>query len=147
MYLYTTPVLNRKGNPVLHREYYVLDNNEKINYIKKTWGDVKGLVIYYYYKAEGLKLQKHFKHALILHSTSHAEGIDLHKYDTIVVYSQDWRTSKYSQRRARQANRAREKEIIVHYLVVAKGVSEQNYITVAKNKMNFVDSVFIEQEL
>lgn len=123
-------------------EYVVLNNTEKIDYIKKHWGDSKDIAIYYYYIAEGIKLRQAFKHALILQATSHAEGIDLAHIDTLIIYSQNFSTAQHTQRRARQAAQHRQKDIVVHYLLVHKAVSEQVYNTVSINKQNFVDSVF-----
>ena len=114
----------------------------KINYIKKTWGDTKDLVIFYHFKYEELKLKKHFRNAKILQATSFAEGVDLSMYKTLVIYSMDFSTARYSQRRARQANMKREEEINVHYLLVNGGISEQVYKTVAVNKTNFIDKYF-----
>jgi hypothetical protein len=130
------------GAAKIDGEYLILPNTEKIDYIKKVWGDTKDLVIFYHYIAEGQKLRQHFKHAQILQATSYAEGIDLAHVETIVVYSQDFSTAKHTQRRARQAAKHRDKPIVVHFLLVKKAVSEQVYFTVSVNKQNFVDSVF-----
>lgn len=134
--------LRRSGKPYTAPTYRVLNNNEKIEYILKTWGDTDDLVIYYHYIAEGRKLRKVFQKATILQSTSDAEGIDLAHKETIVIYSQDFSTARHTQRRARQAAEHRDKPITVHFLLVKKAVSEQVYNIVSVNKMNFVDSVF-----
>ena len=136
---------NSKGK--LSSKYHVFNAKEKIDYIMKVWGDVSSLVIFYHYIAEGEKLRSHFKNAEILQGTTNAEGVELSGYDTVVVYSQDWSTAKYVQRRARQASQARTKEIIVHFLLVKNAVSEQCYTTVALNKVNFVDSTFKREEI
>jgi len=130
------------GTAKINNDYLVLGNTEKVDYILKTWGDTKDLVIMYQYKADKLKLERYFKNALLLQSTSFAEGIDLSNYKHLVIYSQDFSTARHSQRRARQANRNRQEEIIVHFLLVKKGVSEKVYNTVSVNKKNFVDTVF-----
>lgn len=123
-------------------EYFVLGNSEKIDFIKSTWGDTKDVVIMYYYKAEKLKLEQAFKQALVLQGTTNAEGIDLHKYRHLVIYSQDWSTARHSQRRARQANKDREEDIKVHFLLCKKAISEEVYNTVSINKTNYIDSCF-----
>lgn len=130
------------GVAKIEDEYLILPNNEKIDYIKTTWGDTEDLVIYYHYIAEGNKLRKAFNKATILQGISFAEGIDLAHKETIVIYSQDFSTAKHTQRRARQAAQHRDKPITVHFLLVEKAVSEQVYYTVSVNKQNFVDSVF-----
>jgi len=127
--------------------YTVLENTEKIDYILKHFGDTSDMVIMFNYKAELVKLSKHFKNATILQATSYAEGIDLHRYKHLIVYSQDFSTARHTQRRARQCNMQREEPIIVHYLLVKKALSEQVYKTVSLNKRNFVDSVYSREKL
>lgn len=82
-----------------------------------------------------------------MQATSYAEGVDLHKYKHLIIYSQDFSTARHTQRRARQANKARHEAITVHFLLVKKGCSEQVYKTVSVNKKNFVDSVFTRTKL
>jgi len=121
---------------------FILANEEKVEYIKQHWGDSEDLVIMYNYIAEKDKLERHFKKACILQATSYAEGVDLHKYAHLVIYSQDFSTARHSQRRARQANKKRDTPITIHHLLVKKAMSHQVYKTVSVNKKNFVDSVF-----
>lgn len=141
------PSINRNGTPVLKDIYLQLSNDEKIQYIKEHWGDTTNIVIMYNYIAEGEKLAKAFKHARILQATSNAEGIDLHKVDNLIIYSQDFSTARHTQRRARQANLYRTDPITVHFLLVKKGISEEVYNTVSINKQNYVDSVFTGDKL
>ncbi len=124
------------------KNYCILSNTEKINYILENWGDNTNLVIMYNYIAEETKLKKYFKKAKILQATSFAEGIDLYQYENLVIYSMDFSTSRYTQRRSRQANKLRKTPIKVHYLLVEKAISEQVYNTVAINKKNYVDSLY-----
>lgn len=125
----------------------LLSNLEKINYIKEKWGDSPNVVIMYHFVAEGLKLRLQFQHATLLQGTSNAEGVDLHKFDHLIVYSQDYSTAKHTQRRARQANKNRDSKIKVHFLLVKKAISEQVYKTVSINKKNYVDSTFMEEAI
>jgi hypothetical protein len=136
-----------KKNCTVISDPKVLSNKEKVDYIKKTWGDKDNMIIMYQYHSEGAKLHGSFKKAQILQGTTFAEGVDLSHYKHLIIYSMDFRTSKYSQRRARQANRAREEKIDVHYLLVKGAISEQVYTTVAVNKKNFIDSVFKKEKL
>lgn len=122
--------------------YIVLPNTEKIDYIKQHFGDTADMVIMYQYIAEGTKLREAFSNALILQGTSFAEGIDLHKYKHLIIYSQDFSTARHTQRRARQANMNRSEPITVHYILVKGGISSQVYKSVSVNKKNFVDTVF-----
>ena len=135
------------GGVKIDDEYIVLGNTEKIDYIKKMWGDSKDLVIMYNFKVEKIKLEAHFKNARILQATTFAEGVDLHEYKNMVIYSQDYSTARHTQRRARQANKKRKEEIIIHFLLVKNGLSEAVYTTVSINKKNYVDSMYENRRL
>lgn len=124
-----------------------LSKLDKIDYILKTWGDSDNLVIFYQYQNELSLLKQTFKSATILQGTSFAEGVDLSMYETCVVYSMDFSTAKYTQRRARQCNMKRDTPIDFHFLLVKGAISEQVYQTVAVNRTNFVDSYFNKQEI
>jgi len=128
-------------------EYTNLQNVEKCEYIRREFGDSSDIVIFYHYKSELKKLESHFNKARILQATSFAEGVDLSMYKTLIVYSMDFSTARYTQRRARQCNMKRGEPIDVHFLLVNGGISEQVYETVAVNKKNFVNSYFNKEEL
>lgn len=130
------------GVAKIEKEYLVLENEEKINFIRDTFGDTEQLVIMYNYKAEHTKLSQRFRRATLLQATSFAEGVDLSGFEHLVIYSQDFSTARHTQRRARQANKKRSTAIRVHYILVKGGLSENVYKTVSINKQNFVDSVF-----
>ena len=130
------------GTIKIEDDRHVLPNTEKVDFIISEFGDVESLVIMYNYKAEKIKLESHFKNALLLQATSYAEGVDLHEYQDLVIYSQDFSTARHTQRRARQCNTNRDTPINVHYLLVKGAISAQVYKTVSINKKNFVDSVF-----
>ena len=116
--------------------------NFKIDYIKKTFGDVASLVIFYEYIAEGELLRNNFQNAVILQGTSFAEGIDLSHMETLVIYSQNFSSSKYTQRRARQCNKFRSKEIEVHFLLCKGFISDLVYDCVANKHKNFTSSIY-----
>ena len=141
------PALNKKGNPVMSSVTYDTGNTEKIDYIKEQWGDNNKVAIMYNYIREGQKLREHFEHAEILQATTNAEGISLMHIDHLIIYSQDFSTARHTQRRARQANKARDSEIVVHFLLVEKGISEEVYNTVSLNKTNYVDMYFTGSKL
>lgn len=128
-------------------EYILLGNREKIDFILAKWGDTDDIVIMHQYTAERIKLSGIFNNALILQATSYAEGIDLSHKKHLIIYSQDFSTAKHTQRRARQANQSRTTDIKVHFLLVKKGISDQVYTTVSKNKVNFVDSLFRRENI
>ena len=127
--------------------YHILPNGEKIRAILEDFGDSERNVLMYHYKAEKLKLERVFKHTRLLQGTSYAEGVDLSMYDNLIIYSQDFSTSRHSQRRARQANMNRTDPIKVHFYLVEGGISAQVYKTVSVNKTNFIDSMFFKETL
>lgn len=135
------------GTAKINNEHIVLANTEKVDYIKKHFGDTEDVVIMYNYIAEGIKLNQEFNKAKILQATSFAEGVDLSMHKHLIIYSQDFSTARHTQRRARQANKNRKEPIIVHYLLVKKGLSEQVYKTVSINKKNFVDTTFTRSKI
>jgi len=130
------------GTIKIDDDYYVLANNEKVDYVLSKFGDVESLVIMYNYKAELQKLQSAFSNATLLQATSFAEGVDLSGYKDLVIYSQDFSTARHTQRRARQCNKKRSSPIVVHYLLVKGAISDKCYKRVSVNKKNFVDTVF-----
>ena len=134
--------LNTKGKPKRVSAYFDMQNTEKIDFIKRQWGDKTDVAIMYHFIGEGKKLRNHFEHAEILQATTHAEGISLMHIEHLIIYSQDYSTSKHTQRRARQTNMERDTPINVHFLLVNKGISEEVYDTVSRNKLNYVDEMF-----
>lgn len=133
-----------RGDQVMEieREGLILNERSKIDYIKDTFGDTNEMVVMYNFKAEKEKLEEEFDNALILQATSFAEGVDLAHKKHLIIYSQDYSVARHTQRRARQASMSRTSEIIVHHILVKKGISEQVYDVVCVNKKNFVDSRF-----
>lgn len=113
----------------------------KIKFIKETFGDKAENVLFYNYKQEKILLEKEFKNCRILQATSYAEGISLAEYKLLIIYSNDFSASRYSQRRARQCNVFREEEINVHY-ILDKGISKQAYETVNEKNINFIAKYF-----
>jgi hypothetical protein len=119
----------------------------KIDYIKDTWGDTSDMVIMYNYNGDLQVLKENFKNALLLQGTANAEGVNLSAYKTHIIYSMDYRTAKYIQRRARMCDLNREEEIKVHYLLVRKAISHQIYDTVAVNKVNYTDKYYTPTDI
>ena len=128
-------------------EYGSLNNTEKIDAIKRDFGDRRDTVIMFHYRAEGEKLARAFKECRLLQGTSYAEGVDLSDYANLIIYSQDFSTAKHSQRRARQANKQRSTPIRVHFYLVKGAISEQVYETVSRNKENFIDKLYKRNKL
>jgi len=114
-----------------------LGNLEKINYIKEQWGDTDEMVIMYNYKQEEILLLQHFHNADIRQADRFAEGVSYKHKKHLIIYSMSWRTSKFIQRRNRQADMEREEEIVVHYLLVEGGISHNIYEAVVEKNENF----------
>lgn len=130
------------GTLILDGVSHVLENTEKVDYILKTWGDTTDVVIMYNYRGEFTKLSKYFKNAQLLQATSFAEGIELSHVRHLIIYSQDYRVSKHTQRRARQASYNRKEPINVNFLLVKNFMSSKVYEAVVLKKTNFVDSMY-----
>lgn len=124
------------------RRAWFAESFEKIDYILRTFGDSPDMVIFHEYVAEGLVLKSKFRRAEILQATTFAEGIDLSHKKTLIVYSQNFSASKYIQRRARQCNKNRKDDIVVHFLLCKNLISEQVYNCVADKHKNFTSSLY-----
>jgi len=123
-------------------DYYIeLGNLEKINYVKKTFGDTKGVGIMCHFVGERKLLERHFKNASIYSSSSHAEGVDLSHLESFVIMSSDYSGSKFIQRRDRVVNVNGSKSTTVHHILVKNGISEQVYKKVSK-KEDFNNSTY-----
>ena len=117
-------------------------SSEKIDYLLATFGDVDGLAVMAHYKCEQKYLESILTKATVLSSTAHAEGVDLHKFSTLVIYSMSFSTSKHVQRRARQCNINREDKIRVHFLLTDNGLDKHIYNTVDEKKSNFTARIY-----
>lgn len=115
---------------------------EKVNYIKQVWGDSPTLAIFYHFKEERNLLEQHFTQAKLYQATAYSMGVDLSHMSDMVIYSMNFSTSDFTQRRCRMANMFRADPITVHYLLVHNSISEHVYNTVALNKRNYVDKYY-----
>jgi len=115
---------------------------EKIDYIKENY-DTGTIAIMAHFVAERELLSKELPNAIILSSDGDAEGVDLSHINKLLVYSMSFKTSKHTQRIARQANHNRKSPIIVDILVMGKpGIGRAVYDTVAVKKENFVKASY-----
>ena len=135
------------GTYKFENTYLDIKDDTKIDYIFNNFGDNANLVVMCHYVYELSKLQSRFKNARILSASKFSEGVDLSDVEHLVIYSQDFSTSKHIQRRARQCNINRTAPIIVHYILIKNGISEQVYNTVSLNKKNFTDQIYQEKLL
>ena len=126
-----------EGGTIKTEGGYVRTGTDKIDYIKDNY-EQEDIVIMAHFIAERTILEKAFPHARILSSDGHAEGVDLHKVKKLIIYSMSFKTSKYTQRLARQANHNRTNPIVVDILVCDKpAIGMEVYKAVALKKENF----------
>jgi hypothetical protein len=135
------------GTIKIDTDYYDLNLNDKVNYIKQVWGDHADLGIMAYYKAEYDLLTSHFKHAQIYSSIRHAEGVNLAHLKNFVVYSFGFSGSKFIQLRDRITNVDGSNTSTVHILLSTNNaISNQAYEAVA-SKRDFNNKVFKQQRI
>lgn len=127
-------------------EYYELGNTEKIDYIKKEFGDTEDVGIMSHFVAERKMLAKHFKKANIYSSTTHAEGVDLSHLKHFIIISSDYRGSKFIQRRERIVNINGSNTLTVHHILVKGAISDQVYKKVSK-KQDFNNKTYRNKSL
>lgn len=130
----------------IDNDYVILDNQEKIDFIKRRFGDFEDVGIMCHFRGEAEKLSKHFKKAKIFSSSAHAEGVDLSYLRYFVIYSSDYSGAKFVQRRERIINIKGSKTLNVHHLIVKKAISEQVYKAVS-NKLDFNNSLYEAKEI
>ena len=130
----------------VNEDYFFTGNIEKINYIKKYFGDTKDTGIMAHFIGERLLLEKHFKHAKIYSSTADAEGTDLSHLQNFIIYSSGYSGAKFIQRRDRIVNINQSATTIVHHLIVKDAISEQVYNTCSE-KHNFNNETYKENYL
>lgn len=115
----------------------ILPTREKVQYIRNNY-DITQIAVMAHFIAERELLERELPDARILSSDGDAEGVDLSDVDKLIVYSMSEKTSKFTQRLARQANHDREDEIVVDVLVADKpGIGYGIYDSVAVKKENF----------
>ena len=116
---------------------YVTVGTEKIDYIRDNY-ETEEIAIMAHFIAEREELEKAFPEVKIYSSDGHAEGVDLSRVTKLIVYSMSFKTSKYTQRLARQANHDRRIPIIVDILVMDEpAIGMEVYKAVALKKENF----------
>ncbi len=116
---------------------YVTIATEKIDYIRDNY-DTSNIAIMAHFIAERKLLERAFPNVRVLSSDGHAEGVDLSDVGKLIVYSMSFKTSKYTQRLARQANHKRATPIVVDILVMDEpAIGMEVYKAVALKKENF----------
>lgn len=110
-------------------------------------------VIFYQYKLEKDLLQSYYNKALLLQGDAFAEGVDLSEYDNVFVYSMSFLVSKYIQRRCRQCNIKRDKEIVIRYLIANPKTTPKKLNIDAmvhdcvSSKRNFTQSYYLKAQM
>lgn len=126
------------GTVKLEERSVFLAHHEKVDYIKDNY-DTKRIAIMAHFIHERKLLEKHFPTVRILSSDGHAEGVDLSDIEKVIVYSMSFKTSKHTQRIARQANHDRTTPIEVDVLIADKpSIGGHVYETVAIKRSNFI---------
>jgi hypothetical protein len=126
--------------------YIELGNTEKIDYVKKTFGDSKGVGIMSHFIGERKLLAKHFNFATIYSSNAHSEGVDLSHLEHFIIFSSDYSGSKFIQRRERIINTEGSNTLNVHHILVKKAISDQVYKKVSK-KQDFNNATYTQTSL
>jgi len=122
--------------------YIVLKDRDKIDYIQENY-DVQNIAIMAHFIAEREILRAYFPETPIYSSDGHAEGVDLSHISKLIVYSMSFKTSKHTQRVARQANHERKTPIVVDVLVCDKpAIGKAVYDTVAIKETNFIKNSY-----
>lgn len=137
----TTLHMLESGVAKVDDTYIDLGNNEKIDYIKKTFGDSSDIGIMCHFVGERQKLEKEFKHTKIYSSSAHAEGVDLSHLKNFIILSSDYSGAKFVQRRERIININGSNTLTVHHILVKNAISEQVYKRVSK-KQDFNNSTY-----
>ena len=146
MKLRTSLHMLESGVAKIDDEYLELGNTEKIDYIKKEFGDEEDIGIMCHFIGERILLAKHFSRASIYSSTSHAEGVDLSYLKHFIILSSDYSGSKFIQRRDRIVNITGSNTTIVNHILVKKAISEQVYKKVSK-KEDFNNSTYEKETI
>jgi len=121
---------------------FYLGTNEKLDYIRNNY-DISRTAVMCHFIAERALLARELPKLRVLSSDGDAEGVDLSRYDKLVIYSMSFKTSKHTQRVARQANHDRATPIEVDVLVCDKpGIGLAVYEAVALKKENFVKASY-----
>lgn len=134
------------GTVKMDDKYYEVGNLEKINYIKKHFGDTVDISIMSHFVHERELLKKHFKNAAIYSSNANAEGVDLSHSKYFIIYSSDYSGAKHIQRRERIININGSNTLKVIFLLVKGAISQQVYAATSK-KLDFNNAMFKRVEL
>jgi len=118
----------------------ILEHTEKLDYCKANY-DMNSTAFMCHFIKERSLFEEHLIH--VYSSDGHAEGVDLSHIDKLVIVSMSFKTSKYTQRIARQANHNRKTPIEVDILVSPKpSIGKAVYEAVAIKKENFIKASY-----
>ena len=146
MKLRTSLHMIESGVAKIDDEYIFLGNTEKIDYIKKTFGDNEDTGIMCHFVGERMLLKKYFKKAKIYSSSSHAEGVDLSYLKHFVILSSDYSGAKFIQRRERIVNISGSNTLKVNHILVKNAISDQVY-SITSKKMDFNNSTYEDKTI
>lgn len=146
MKLRTSLHMLESGVVKIEDEYIELGNTEKIDYIRRNFGDSKDVGVMCHFIGERRLLERTFNNINVYSSSAHAEGVDLSHLRHFVILSSDYSGSKFIQRRDRIVNINGSNTTTVHHILVKKAISEQVYKKVSK-KEDFNNSTYEAQSL
>lgn len=131
-----------EGGTIKTPSSYLVVGSEKLDYIRKTY-DLDKIAIMAHFIAERDYLKNALPNVPILSADGDAEGVDLSHIDKLIIYSMSFRTSKHTQRLARQANHNRTTPIVVDVLVCDRpAIGYEVYKTVALKEANFTKNSY-----
>ena len=135
--------LDYSNDKIVDEECIKLEHQEKLDYCIATYRDDGNTVFMANFRCTRWLFRKHFKHNPVVSADAMAEGVDYHGIPKLVIVDMSFKTSKHTQRLARQANHNRETEIIVDILVCDKpAVGMAVYDSVAIKEENFVKASY-----
>ena len=124
----------------------ISEEPEIIKYIKKTFDLSKPTVIMCHYIWQREMVHKLLPSALVVSSTSKAEGIDYSYAENFIILSSDYSGAKHIQRRERIININGSNTLKVIFLLVKSAISQQVYAATSK-KLDFNNAMFKRVEL
>jgi hypothetical protein len=102
-------------------EYLTTGSTEVLDYVNENWSQKETAVMCHYRATQRLFGEAGWG---VFSSQAHAEGVDLSRYQNLVIVNSGYSGIKHVQRRERQVNLAKSRgNVTVHHIVVDCGIS------------------------
>jgi hypothetical protein len=103
------------------------------DYLKKNFDPERDGVMAHYRSTQRMLAEAGWD---VYSSQAHAEGVDLSRYDRLVIVNSGYSGAKHIQRRQRLTNLAKERHgpVEVHHITVKGGISPEVYAAVSEKK-------------